>query len=85
LRECQHSVASIIELAEQGKNAENLYHLVTCNACREYVQKRDPSSSEENKVILLCAAIKRIEEAVKQKMQTRSLRIQRHLVRAQAR
>jgi hypothetical protein len=85
LRKCKRSLAEIIEIAERERNPEYLYHLVTCDDCRMHVQKRDPNSSEEEKVLMLCVAINRIEQAVERRNEIRNSRIQRNLARAQAR
>jgi len=85
LRKMQRSLAELIEIAEREQNPEYLYHLVTCDDCRMHVQERDPSSSEEDKVVVLCAAINRIEQIIERENEIRDLRIQRNLARAQAR
>jgi hypothetical protein len=85
LRKCKRSLAEIIDLAEQERNPDNLYHLVTCDDCRMHVQGRDPSSSEAEKVMLLCVAINRIEQMIERRSEIRNRRIQRNLARAQAR
>lgn len=85
LRKCKRSLAEIIQMAEKWRSPEYLYHLVTCDDCRGHVQARDPSSSEDEKVVALCAAINRIEEEIEQRNEVRNLRIQRRLARAQGR
>ncbi|MGD1003398.1 MAG: hypothetical protein ABR884_02370 [Minisyncoccia bacterium] len=85
LRKCKRSLSEIIEIAERERNPEYLYHLVTCDDCRMHVQERDPSSFEAEKIVLLCAAINRIEQMIERRNEARSLRIQRNLARAQTR
>ncbi len=85
LRKFKRSLSEIIEIAERERNPEYLYHLVTCDDCRAHLQKRDASSSEGEKIVALCSAINGIEQEIERKKEVRRARIQRNLMRAQAR
>ena len=85
LRNCKRSLSEIIEIAEKERSSEYLCHLITCDDCRMHVQKRDPNSSEAEKVVLLFEAINRIEQTIERIDEVQRMRIQRHLERAQKR
>jgi hypothetical protein len=85
LRKSRPTLAALVELARKTVDTESLFHLLTCDDCRGYVQERDPETTEAEKVLALLEAVKAIGEEADRRRIIKKSRISRNLARANAR